>query len=109
MRFFIAASDSNSMSTTGALGVKSRTLLDIRAAALFGLVYLASSTLSGFLTQWTNAISYVWLSSGLYVGALILNPPRRWIFLIIAGGLADWFYNLFWDPWPLHLLLYAHL
>ncbi|MEO7598195.1 MAG: MASE1 domain-containing protein [Opitutus sp.] len=80
-----------------------------RRAALVGLVYFVGSCGSGFFTHWTNTISYVWLPSGLFLGALLVAPFRQWAGLVVAAGLGDLAYNAVWQPWPLSFMAVAHV
>lgn len=80
----------------------------LRSGILFALLYFGCAAASGFLSHWTNAVSYVWLPSGLYLGALLITPPSRWPALVIASAVTDQLFNLLWDPWPIHLTLIAH-
>ena len=74
----------------------------------FGLAYLILAVCAGFFTHWTNAMLYVWLASGLYVGALIVVNPRRWPAMVLAATVADFAFNQIWDPWPIGRMILAH-
>lgn len=80
----------------------------VRSAIIFALLYFACAAASGYLTQWTNAASYVWFPSGLFLGVLLVTPLARWPALVLASAITDQLYNLLWDPWPIHLTLLAH-
>jgi signal transduction histidine kinase/integral membrane sensor domain MASE1/ActR/RegA family two-component response regulator len=80
----------------------------VRSGVLFALLYFGCAAASGFLTHWTNAVSYVWLPSGLFLGILLITPFARWPALVIASAVTDQLFNLLWDPWPVHLTLIAH-
>jgi len=72
------------------------------------LGYFCCGEFSGYFSHWTNAVSYVWLPSGLFLGVLLLTPPRRWLLLILAAGVGDLAFNYLWEPWPLWQMLLAH-
>ncbi|MEO6004858.1 MAG: MASE1 domain-containing protein [Opitutus sp.] len=77
-------------------------------ALYFGLGYFFCGEFSGYFTHWTDAVSYVWFPSGLYLGVLLLTPPRQWIALILAAAVGDLAFNYLWQPWPLWSMLLAH-
>jgi signal transduction histidine kinase/integral membrane sensor domain MASE1/ActR/RegA family two-component response regulator len=71
--------------------------------------YFACAAFSGFFTHWTSSVSYIWLPSGWYVGALILTKPRHWLLMVVAAGIGDICFNLITDPWPISLILLSHV
>jgi len=80
----------------------------LRSGIVFALFYFGCAAVSGALTHWTNAVAYVWLPSGLFLGVLLITPFARWPALILASAITDQLFNLLWDPWPVHLTLIAH-
>ena len=79
------------------------------APVVFGLAYFGFAALSGYFARWTHSILYVWLASGLYVGALIVTAPRMWPALIVAATIGDFGFNQLWEPWPIPRMILAHL
>jgi signal transduction histidine kinase/integral membrane sensor domain MASE1/ActR/RegA family two-component response regulator len=46
----------------------------------------------------------------MFLGALLLSPPRQWLALVLAGGMGDILYNVFGpDPWPFWQIIQAHV
>ena len=63
-------------------------------AALFSIAYFVCAQLGSYLSVRGGTYVSFWLPGGLYVAALLLNPTRDWVWLILAGFPANLLFDL---------------
>jgi two-component system, cell cycle sensor histidine kinase and response regulator CckA len=71
-------------------------------AVLFAVSYFAGAVVSFELSHAVKIAIQFWLPSGLFLGALLANPPRRWPGFVAAAAVADLAYTAITPAvWPL--------
>lgn len=81
----------------------------LRTAVGLAIAYALGAWVSSSMSDIEIKEMNFWLPGGMLAGALFLVERRYWVWMVIAGGIGDFGYNLTGaDPWPFAWFLMAH-